>query len=64
MVVRHRIATVREEDDVVAALIALRASGLTRALVLDGERLVGLLSLSDVARALQRARGGAPTASV
>jgi Zn-dependent protease/CBS domain-containing protein len=52
MVVRDHVATLSAEDDIGAAVTALRASGLGRALVLDGERLVGLLSMSDVARAV------------
>jgi Zn-dependent protease/CBS domain-containing protein len=47
-----RLPTLSAEDDIGAAVTALRSSGIGRALVLDGERLVGLLSLSDVARAV------------
>ncbi|HVH00186.1 MAG TPA: site-2 protease family protein [Miltoncostaeaceae bacterium] len=46
------LPTLSAEDDLGAAVTALRSSGIGRALVLDGERLVGLLSLSDVARAV------------
>jgi CBS domain-containing protein len=52
MVARDALATLTEEDDLNAAVAALRRSGLGRTLVLDGERLVGLLSISDVARAV------------
>jgi Zn-dependent protease len=52
MVRRERLATLAADDDLAAALAALRRSGQGRALVLDGERLVGLLSIADVARAL------------
>ncbi len=50
MVGRDRLPTLSADDDLGAAVTALRGSGLGRALVLDGERLVGLLSISDVAR--------------
>jgi Zn-dependent protease/CBS domain-containing protein len=50
MVARERLPTLSADDDLGAAVTALRGSGLGRALVLDGERLVGLLSISDVAR--------------
>lgn len=47
----------RETDDLVTALEQLNGLGTGRALVLDdGDRLVGLLSLSDVARALETPR--------
>jgi Zn-dependent protease/predicted transcriptional regulator len=52
MLGRERLPTLSADDDLGAAVAALRSSGLGRALVLDGERLVGLLSISDVARAV------------
>jgi Zn-dependent protease len=52
MVRRERLATLTADDDLAAALAALRRSEQGRALVLDGDRLVGLLSITDVARAL------------
>ncbi|HSI29906.1 MAG TPA: site-2 protease family protein [Miltoncostaeaceae bacterium] len=52
MVARDALATLTADDDLGAAVAALRRSGLGRTLVLDGERLVGLLSISDVARAV------------
>jgi CBS domain-containing protein len=57
MVGRDRIPRLTADDDLTAALIALQGSGLDRALVLDGDRLVGLLSLTDVARALDLGLG-------
>jgi Zn-dependent protease len=57
MVGRDRIPRLTADDDLAAALIALRGSGLDRALVLVGDRLVGLLSLTDVARALDLGLG-------
>jgi Zn-dependent protease/predicted transcriptional regulator len=52
MVRRDLLPTLSADDDLGVAVTALRGSGLGRALVLDGERLVGLLSISDVARAV------------
>ncbi len=52
MVALDRLPTLSADDDLGAAVTALRGTGLGRALVLDGERLVGLLSISDVARAV------------
>jgi Zn-dependent protease len=52
MVGRDRLPTLSADDDLGTAVTALRGSGLGRALVLDGDRLVGLLSISDVARAV------------
>jgi Zn-dependent protease/CBS domain-containing protein len=58
MVARDRLTVVAPDDDLASALEAVEATELGRALVLDGERLVGLLSVSDIGRALQL-RGGA-----
>ena len=52
MVARDALATLTADDDLGAAVAALRRSGLGRTLLLDGERLVGLLSISYVARAV------------
>lgn len=52
MVRRDRLPTVTADDDLGVALLALRRSGYERLLVLDGDRLVGLLSITDVARVL------------
>jgi Zn-dependent protease/CBS domain-containing protein len=59
MVPRDRVPVVRENDDLVDAAGELSGGDVNRALVLDGDRLVGLLSVTDVARALQirRLRG-------
>ena len=53
------VPTVGENDDLMEAAGELSESDVNRALVLDGERLVGLLSVTDVARALEvrRQRG-------
>lgn len=49
---------VREDEELMDALDQLTESRLDRALVLDGDRLVGLLSISDISRLL-----AAPTAN-
>jgi CBS domain-containing protein len=43
----------REDESAVDALVDLQESEVSRGLVLDGDRLAGLLSISDVARALE-----------
>jgi CBS domain-containing protein len=60
MVGREHLPALAEDDGLDAAIEALRLSPLRRALVLDGERLVGLLSQDDVARALGTEQGPAP----
>ena len=49
---RDHVPTLAADDVLATALAALTSSHLQRALVLDGERLVGLLSIADVARVL------------
>ncbi|HEV8686415.1 MAG TPA: site-2 protease family protein [Gaiellaceae bacterium] len=55
------VPTLTEDEPLEDALIEL-SNGVGRGLVLDGQRLVGLLSMSDLARALEtrglRRRGG------
>ena len=46
------VPAVGPDDELPAAVAALQRTRLQRALVLDGERLVGLLTAGDVARAL------------
>lgn len=53
MLPRDRVPVVRETDDLVDAAGELAGGNVNRALVLDGDRLAGLLSVTDVARALQ-----------
>jgi Zn-dependent protease/CBS domain-containing protein len=53
MIPRDRVPMVGETDDLIDAAAELASSDVNRALVLDGDRLVGLLSVTDVARALQ-----------
>ena len=53
MLLRSTVPVVSEEDELIDVAAELGASGVRRALVLDGERLVGLLSITDVLAALQ-----------
>jgi Zn-dependent protease len=53
MLPREQVPVVREEDDLFDAAAEISDGDLSRALVLDGERFVGLLSWSDVRRALE-----------
>jgi Zn-dependent protease/CBS domain-containing protein len=60
MLPRERVPVVAPDDEVIEAAAELSEGDVHRALVLDGDRLVGLLSVTDVARALEmrrRARG-------
>ena len=56
MVPRERVPVVEPEDELVDAAGALSESDVRRALVVDGDRLVGLVSVTDVARALELGR--------
>jgi Zn-dependent protease len=58
MLGRFEVPVLSVDDGIPAALAALEGTELESALVLEGERLVGLLSTADIARAL-RARAGA-----
>jgi len=53
MLPRQDVPVLRADDDLVEALEKLNESGVRRALVLDEDRLVGLLSITDLARALE-----------
>jgi Zn-dependent protease/CBS domain-containing protein len=53
MLGRDEVPVFDSDDDAVDALAELRGANINRALVLSGERLVGLLSISDLARALE-----------
>jgi Zn-dependent protease/predicted transcriptional regulator len=53
MIPREEVPVVAEDDELVEAAGELGENDVNRALVLDGERLVGLLSVTDVARALE-----------
>jgi Zn-dependent protease/CBS domain-containing protein len=53
MLPRDSVPVVAEDDELIDAATELAGSDINRALVVDGDRLVGLLSGTDVARALQ-----------
>jgi Zn-dependent protease/predicted transcriptional regulator len=61
-----RVPVFREDEALIEAVAELSENGGGRGLVLDGERLVGLLSITDVARMLEvgrprlRERSGSP----
>jgi Zn-dependent protease/predicted transcriptional regulator len=65
MVPADQVPVVSADEDLADAAAELAESDLHRALVVDGDRFVGLLSASDVARALEirRAGGRVPTRS-
>jgi Zn-dependent protease/CBS domain-containing protein len=58
MVPASEVPVVSEDDELIDAAAELGEGDLHRALVLDGERFVGLLSATDVARALEIRRAG------
>jgi Zn-dependent protease/CBS domain-containing protein len=53
MVGRDHVPVLDPEDEAADALAELSAGNLNRGLVLSGDRLVGLLSITDLARALE-----------
>lgn len=53
MLRRGEAPVFREDEELVDALEELSETRLNRGLVLDGGRLAGLLSITDVARALE-----------
>jgi Zn-dependent protease len=57
MVPRERVPVLSEDEEAADALTELGATDVRRGIVLDGDRLVGFLSLSDLARALEIRRG-------
>jgi Zn-dependent protease/CBS domain-containing protein len=61
MIPMERVPELREDQDMLEAVDVLRAAGAAHGLVLDGQRLLGMLSLSDVARALNAGRPGRPS---
>ena len=58
MVPADKVPVVSENDELIDAAAELAESDIHRALVVDGERFVGLLSATDVARALEIRRAG------
>ena len=61
MIPLERVPELREDQDMLEAVDVLRAADAAHGLVLDGQRLLGMLSLSDVARALNAGRPGRPS---
>jgi Zn-dependent protease/CBS domain-containing protein len=57
MLERDSVPVLDEDDELVDALAQLSERGIGRGLVVDGERLAGLLSITDLARALELRRG-------
>ncbi len=53
MIPLERVPLFSEEDSAESALARLTATRVSRGFVLDGDRLIGLVSLSDLARALE-----------
>jgi Zn-dependent protease len=53
MIERDRVPVLDEDDRAVDALAELSAADVHRGLVLDGQRLAGFLSITDLARALE-----------
>jgi Zn-dependent protease/CBS domain-containing protein len=58
MVPASDVPVVSEDDELFDAAAELGESDLNRALVVDGDRFIGLLSATDVARALEIRRAG------
>jgi Zn-dependent protease len=53
MIERNRVPVLEEDELAVEALAELSESDVNRGVVLDGERLAGFLSITDLARALE-----------
>jgi Zn-dependent protease/predicted transcriptional regulator len=53
MIDRKRVPVLEEDEPAVEALAELSESEVNRGVVLDGERLAGFLSITDLARALE-----------
>ena len=56
----EQVPVVSPDDELTDAAAELSEGDIQRALVVDGDRFVGLLSATDVARALELRRAGAP----
>src|SRR5262249_48988844 len=56
MVPLERVPVLSADEPAIDALNRLSATDANRALVLDGDRVAGLLSISDLARALETRR--------
>ena len=60
MIPRHEMPMLAEDDAAIDALVELSESDLNRGLVVDNGRLAGLLSITDLARALETRRPARP----
>jgi Zn-dependent protease/CBS domain-containing protein len=60
MVPRGEVPVLDETESVIDALAELSTSDVSRGLVVDGERLAGLISITDLARALEVGRPSRP----
>jgi Zn-dependent protease/CBS domain-containing protein len=58
MVPADQVPVVSEDDELIDAVAELSEGDIHRALVVDGDRFVGLLSATDIARALEIRRAG------
>jgi Zn-dependent protease len=56
MIPRERVPVLEEDDELIEALQELSEDPVHRGLVLEGDRLAGFLSISDLARALEVGR--------
>ena len=63
MIPRDEVPLLDEDQPAIDALAELSTSELNRALVVDDGRLVGLLSITDLARALEVGRRARPVRS-
>jgi CBS domain-containing protein len=53
MVPLEDVPVLREDEEAIEALAELSEANVHRAVVLDGDRLAGLVSITDLARALE-----------
>jgi CBS domain-containing protein len=60
MIGRERVPTLRADESAVDALAELSQGEVNRGFVLEGDRLVGFLSITDLARALEVGARRAP----
>ena len=60
MIPREEVPLLNEEEPAIDALAELSTSDVNRGLVVDDGRLVGLLSITDLARALEVGRPSRP----
>jgi len=60
MIPREEVPELDEDEPAIDALAELSASEVNRGLVVDGERLAGFISITDLARALEVGRPSRP----